>query len=216
MEKKLKATKQRLTLLDGRELQYHVPRIPTEDLSDLRSQLPPWDGPLELEVGCGKGEFLAARAALMPETFFIGIDRRHDRIHLTDKKLRRLDGGKNWLLLEADARQFLMDDLPLLERLHVYHPDPWPKFRHHKNRFFRSPAAKIWTQKIRSGGELRFSTDHREYFEEVLDIVQSWPHLRCEWVYKKQSFHGAPLTHFEKIFLSKNEPVFKALFVKVS
>lgn len=215
--KKLKTSKSRIVLKDGRELQYHVPRVETETLCSLQDNLPPeWKGQsLEVEIGCGKGEYLARRAAANPQTFFVGIDRRHDRFALTEKKLKRLAEGKNWVILEADARLFEMQHIPLLDCLHVYHPDPWPKARHHKHRFFRSPQAKAWSEALKPGAALRFSTDHSEYFEEVLEIVATWPHLKREWVYKKQSHHGEPITHFEKIFLSKNEPVFKALFVRV-
>src|SRR4051812_40290906 len=105
--KKLKATKHRIVLSDGRELQYHLPMRRSEALS-LRSHLPEEAAtlPLEVEIGPGKGEFIAARAALHPERFFVGIDRRQDRFDLTEKKLLRKTEGKNWVLIRDDARGF--------------------------------------------------------------------------------------------------------------
>lgn len=226
-EKKLKATKLRIELLDGRELQYHKPLEKTEPLSLNEILSPAQLKNLEIEIGCGKGEFIARRAAEFPERFFVGIDRRMDRFKLTQKKLSRTSpgesaeakviprptaSGKNWLLLMEDARSFLLGGLPPIQTLHVYHPDPWPKARHNKHRFFRSPDAKAWGEAVVKDGLLRVSSDHREYFEEIVDIVKSWQIFSLVGVYKKEHFNSAPRTHFEKIFLRKKEPVFKGVF----
>ncbi|NCN26998.1 hypothetical protein GW915_05430 [bacterium] len=210
MKNKLKDSKHRIELLDGRPLHFHVPAKPEVAL-DLFEFIPRDFSNIEVEIGCGKGEFIARRAAALPNCFFIGIDRRKDRHDLTVKKLARAQAD-NCRILKEDARSFLSNKLPNISILHVYHPDPWPKSRQHKHRFFRSPDAKTWAEAIVSGGELRISTDHREYFEEILDIIQSWqlfkPHL--QWT----KTAGTPLTHFESIFLKKKEPVFKAHFIK--
>jgi len=215
--KKLKESKLRIDLWDGRELQYHRPDGEGTTL-DLRSFLPEkLDRPLEVEIGPGKGEYLARRAAQHPERFFVGIDRRADRVELTERKLKRLDGSQdspNWLILREDARSFVKAGLPPIQVFHCYQSDPWPKARHHKHRFFRSPDAKLWAEAIVSGGEYRVSTDHRGYFEEILDIAKSWGFLRLAFAWEKTWRAGEALTHFEGIFLRRREPVYKAVFIK--
>jgi len=207
--KMLKDSQSRIYLRDGRALHFHVPR-PEAPVS-LTALLPAHFERLEVEIGCGKGEFISRRAARHPHSFFVGIDRRMDRYQLTTRKLERTE-GKNWLLLFEDARAFRPEGLPSIDMLHLYHPDPWPKNRHHKHRFFRSPDARAFAEKIKPNGEFRLSTDHREYFEEMLDIAETWTFLKLELAYRKESFMGDPLTHFEGIFLRKREPVFKAVF----
>ena len=167
----LKSTKHRIVLFDGRPIQYHPPFRQAEALKLLDFLPSDFKGPLEVEIGCGKGEFLASRASRFPETFFVGIDRRQDRFELTGRKLSRQAEEKNWRLLHEDARSFLAAGLPKISKLHVYHPDPWPKSKHHKHRFFRSPDAENWARALIPGGELRLSSDHREYFEEIVDIL---------------------------------------------
>lgn len=213
--KPLKPNKHRIHLWDGRELHYHPPFKKAESLN-LNDLLPADRSPtLEVEIGPGKGEFLSRRAQAYSDRFFVGIDRRLDRIDLTQKKLQRMVGGKNWLLIQEDARGFLEAGLPPIQVLHVYHPDPWPKAKHNKHRFFRSPDARRWVDAIVPGGELRLSTDHREYFEEIVDIVATWGVVRPNLVYKKTAPMGEAVTHFEGIFLRKNEPVYKAYYTKL-
>jgi len=214
--KKLKDSKLRLTLRDGRELQYHVPREGEFQAHDLAAQLPPdvLDR-LEVEIGCGKGEYISRRAATYPLRFYVGIDRRSDRFQLTERKLERQALSKNWLVIHEDACCFAKAKLPPIQTLHIYHPDPWPKERHHKHRFFRSPDARLWAEAVVSGGEVRLSTDHRGYFEEILDILDTWEFLRPQIVFEKRAGMSDPLTHFESIFLRKHEPVFKAVYRRI-
>ena len=44
---------------------------------------------LEIDLGCGKGRFLLARAAKNPEVNFLGIDRMLRRIRKVDNRARR-------------------------------------------------------------------------------------------------------------------------------
>lgn len=209
--KTLKKSKHRIVLKDGEELQYHVPRRP-EGSFNLRDYVPHAGCGIEVEIGSGTGRFLSLRSQIYKDRFFIGIDKRKDRIDSTKKKLSRIE-DKNWILLREDARCFLAQGIPPLKVLHVYHPDPWPKERHHKHRFFRSPDAKEWAMAIVKGGELRLSTDHKGYFDEIMKIVDSWELFRLKKSYIKNS--GKPWSRFEEIFISRGEPVYKAVFVRI-
>jgi tRNA (guanine-N7-)-methyltransferase len=223
LPKSLKPSKHRIALRDGRELQYHLPLKDLNQRLSLRDCVPEAfaEAPLEVEIGCGKGEFIAKRAPQNPKSFFIGIDRRLDRFELTKAKLERAsaaastENGLNWAIVREDARLFLESGLPAIDRLHIYHPDPWPKARHHKHRFFRSPDARRWAEALKVGGILSVSTDHKEYFDEILDIIDSWPMMKNLVTMQKTHLLGAPLTHFEKYFLGQREPVFKAVWERL-
>jgi tRNA (guanine-N7-)-methyltransferase len=197
-----------LELKDGRTLFFHRP-LPPKNPLDLQSFIESGYKQLEVEIGAGTGRFLAERAQKYPDRFFIGIDKKKDRIDSTFSKLSRT-GQNNWKLLRTDARNFLDLELPPINTLHVYHPDPWPKKRHHKHRFFRSPDAKHWAQAIVKGGEFRISTDQPDYFEEIIAITESWDFLELELALVKRS--GKAQSRFEEIFLKQNLPVYKAYF----
>jgi tRNA (guanine-N(7)-)-methyltransferase len=211
MEKVKKEPKYFVQVRDGRKLAYHRPLEPKHK-KNLQSFLPQGFNKLEIEIGAGSGRFLSTRALKYPQTYFIGIDKKKERIDSSQEKLEKRH-LKNGELLWTDARNFLEDPLPPINILHVYHPDPWPKKKHHKHRFFRSPDAKHWAQAIVPGGELRISTDQADYFEEILAITETWDFLKLNFSLVKRS--GKAQSRFEEIFLSQNLPVYKAYYVKI-
>ncbi|MEZ5312147.1 MAG: hypothetical protein R2862_00125 [Thermoanaerobaculia bacterium] len=83
------------------------------------------DGPLELEIGFGKGRYLLRRAAEDPGRRFCGIEIANEYFRLAARRLvhRRLD---NLLLLEGDAAYFATALLPpgRFAAVHVYFPGP--------------------------------------------------------------------------------------------
>ncbi len=205
--------KPHIRLFNGEILQYHKPRhesvrIPDSDLEEIKAF-----EKIEVEIGPGKGQFLKERALKYPDRAFVGIDRRGDRIRSTQKKLLHNDLKNCWIYL-LDANDVELDNFPELETLHLYHPDPWPKGKHHKHRFLRSPHARKWVNKIKLGGSFSFSTDHEDYFKEALDIFRGWQELQNLIVYQKNA--GRPWSGFEQLFLAvKKQPVYKARFRRI-
>jgi tRNA (guanine-N7-)-methyltransferase len=54
----------------------------------------------------------------------------------------------------------------------VFYPDPWPKKRHHKRRFFGPATAPHLERVLAPGGYLHVSTDFTGYFEEIRQLVR--------------------------------------------
>jgi tRNA (guanine-N7-)-methyltransferase len=128
--------------------------------------------PLEIDIGCGKGRFLLARASKNPRTLFLGVDRMLRRIRKVDNKARRL-GLMNVRLLRMDAFYAVTYLIPA-DSVSVYYilfPDPWPKKRHHDHRLFDATFVDALHRTLIANGQLHFSTDHLPYFDEVKTIL---------------------------------------------
>jgi tRNA (guanine-N7-)-methyltransferase len=125
-------------------------------------------GPVEIEIGSGKGTFLVHRAAARPEVNFLGIEwARAYCIYAADRMCRR--GLSNVRMLRADAQALFAQRVPdnSLMRVHIYFPDPWPRSRHQKRRLIKPSFVRILHAKLRIGGELVAITDHQNYARQI-------------------------------------------------
>jgi len=124
--------------------------------------------PLELEIGSGKGTFLAQQAPMQPETNFLGIEYAGEFYRYAADRLRRLQ-IPNAKALYADAQLFLRWRVPdeSLTVIHLYFADPWPKARHHKRRTVQDQFFLDVHRTLKPNGELRIVTDHLDYWEWI-------------------------------------------------
>ena len=129
--------------------------------------------PLEIEVGCGKGKFLTARAKQNPDCDFLGIERMLERVRLFDGKCRRgkIDNAK---VLRLEALYTFHYLLPAhhARTVYVFFPDPWPKKKHHSHRLFGPLFLNALWKRLEVVGKLEFATDHKEYFETVCQCFE--------------------------------------------
>ena len=126
---------------------------------------------LEIDLGCGKGRFLLARAAKRPETNFLGIDRMLRRIRKVDNRARRFD-LENVRLLRMEAYYAVAYLVPpaAVDAYYVFFPDPWPKARHEGHRLFNRPFLDALHRTLAPGGVAHVATDHLPYFEQLSGI----------------------------------------------
>lgn len=157
--------------------------------------------PLEIEIGCGKGRFLAARALAHPGTQYLGIERLVSRVRKLDKKACRL-GLDNLRVLRLEAFYTFYYLLPphRVRTAYVFFPDPWPKRRHHSRRLFGPLFLDALWKRLEIGGTVEVATDHPGYFAEIRACFGADPRYReipaMERAEEEQ-------TEFEHIFRSQ-------------
>ena len=119
--------------------------------------------PLQVEIGFGSGEHLAAQAASAPETGFIGCEPFLNGVVGALAHIRE-DGLANVRLHMGDALEVL-ERLPdaSLDRVYLLHPDPWPKARHAKRRMINPGPLDVIAAKLKPGAEFRLGTDDPTY-----------------------------------------------------
>ena len=138
-----------------------------------KEEIFPGARPLEVDLGCGDGTFLTAMAAHFPERDFLGVERLLGRVRKVCKKAARAGLG-NVRLLRLESLYTVEWLLPpaSVTRLHLLCPDPWPKARHHRRRLFQAPFLDAVRRVLVPGGEFLFMTDHPEYFEWALEVLE--------------------------------------------
>lgn len=131
-------------------------------------------GPFELEIGCGKGGFLVSRAKAAPSARLLGIEWANKYFRYCADRLARWN-LQNVRVMRTDAKYFVLRNLPPLSVtvLHLYHPDPWPKKRHHKRRLVQPDFVEAAARIIRNGGRFLIQSDHEPYFTQIVELVSA-------------------------------------------
>jgi tRNA (guanine-N7-)-methyltransferase len=149
-----------------------LPRIAVPDQGALDAMRLFGDArPLQVEIGFGAGEHLAAQAAAAPETGFIGCEPFLNGVvgalgHVRDGTL------DNVRLHMGDALE-VIERLPdaSLERVYLLHPDPWPKARHAKRRMMNHGPLDLIAAKLKPGAEFRLGTDDPTYCRWAMMVM---------------------------------------------
>ncbi len=129
-----------------------------------------WGG-CEVEIGCGNGHFLTAYAAGRPGTLLIGIDIKEKRCRKAREKAEKRGLG-NVSIVHGTAETFLRELRPAsVDAFHIYFPDPWPKSRHRKRRFFTMESLRQMHAGLRRRGRLYFGTDFFDYYLQAKVLV---------------------------------------------
>lgn len=170
-----------------------------------------------LEIGSGNGQFLVEIAEDEPNQFFVGCDIDSKRVRRTIKRIMR-KGLKNCFVYFGRAEELLSwFEKPIFRRVYVNFPDPWPKKRHHKRRFFYPKEnLDVVFSLLKEKGRLYFVSDHEEYFfftvNERLSVYQG---LTCpfEKGYTNQLENYYP-TLYEEKFKKIGKDIFYTYFIK--
>jgi tRNA (guanine-N7-)-methyltransferase len=128
--------------------------------------------PVEVDLGCGRGRFLLARANRYPDTAFIGIERVTLRLQKVDTRATN-DGLANIRLIRAEVLPVVHEILPsvCVSTFYLYFPDPWPKRRHHIRRLVSPEFINGIHRTLVPNGIMHISTDHADYF---VAIEKTW------------------------------------------
>lgn len=128
-----------------------------------------------LEIGFGNGEHLIEQALDNPDVGFIGCEPFVNGVSALLVAIEK-HNVQNIRLWPDDAR-FLMDALPdhCLDRCFILNSDPWPKKKHAKRRFIQKETLDDLHRLLKTGAELRMSSDHP---------------VLIDWQLEKTYFHG--------------------------
>jgi tRNA (guanine-N7-)-methyltransferase len=158
-------------------------------------------GPVEVEIGIGKGRFLLTAAQARPEVLHFGVEWANEYLSIAEERAEKR-GLENVRFVRADAKELIARAFPdaSVAAYYVFYPDPWPKKRHNKRRFFTEPTLGHVARTLVPGGWLHAATDHEDYWSVIEPLVDGHPAFERQLVFGGPAFPldcEQPLTNFE-------------------
>ena len=129
-------------------------------------------GPVEVDLGCGDGSFLAVVAGQNPERNFLGVERLLGRVRTACRRIERA-GLANARVLRLEISYVVEHLLPRnsVETFHLMFPDPWPKRRHAPRRLVTEDFLASIHRALIPNGTVQVATDEPAYFRQITRLV---------------------------------------------
>ena len=173
------------------------------------------DHPVVVEIGSGKGLFLANSALRRPDHNFFGVELARKYARLAAERIVKA-GLANVRVWPADAGALMARRVPSasLREVHVYFPDPWWKKRHRKRRVFNETLVESIARTLEPAGELHVATDVEEYFGVIRGLVAADPRfveIEPPPLNDPVDDHDY-LTNFERKYRIEGRPVYRTSY----
>jgi len=191
---------------------YGVPFSPTPlDLDRLFGRA----APRILEIGFGMGETTAAIAQEHPGNDYLGIEVHTPGVGSLLKRIAELHLA-NLRIIQHDAVEVVehMIAPAVLDGVHLFFPDPWPKKRHHKRRLIRPEFVALLASRMKRGARVHACTDWEEYARQMLEVLSAEPALRNTAPGYASRPQARPQTKFERRGLALGHHVWDLVFSK--
>ncbi|HEY0667033.1 MAG TPA: tRNA (guanosine(46)-N7)-methyltransferase TrmB [Sphingobacteriaceae bacterium] len=138
------------------------------------------DHPIILELACGKGEYTVNLARLFPDTSFIGLDYKGNRIWRGAKTAIE-ENIKNVAFLRIQIENIL-DYFAEGEvsEIWITFPDPQPQLSREKKRLTFPGFLAKYRRILKPGGMMHLKTDNDALYKYTLEKIEEHHlHLHC-------------------------------------
>lgn len=170
--------------------------------------------PVTLEIGCGKGEYTIELAKARPDSNFIGIDIKGDRIWKGAKAA--LESGlynAAFLRIQAERLSFFFETDEVSE-IWITFPDPQPRGSRKKKRLTSPQFLERYSKILKPGSPIHLKTDSKLLYDYTLQVINEHEH---HLVFATDNLYHVNITnepillevqtYYEKIFLAQNKPI---------
>ena len=133
------------------------------------------NNPINLELGCGKGNFISKLSINNPNINYIAIDLVDAMLGLAKRNIEQefKDNNKepsNVIITRFDIERILlmMSNNDKVERIYINFCNPWPRGKHRKKRLTHTRQLEKYKEFLIPGGEIHFKTDDDDLFESSI------------------------------------------------
>ena len=135
--------------------------------------------PLNLELGCGKGQFISVLASENLEQNYIAIDLVDAMLGLAKRNVEEIYKEKNiepenviLTRFDIDRILLILSEEDKIERIYINFCNPWPKGKHRKKRLTHTRQLEKYKTFLKDDGEIYFKTDDDDLFNSSLTYFE--------------------------------------------
>lgn len=137
------------------------------------------NNPIYLELGCGKGTFIAVHGSENEDINYIAIDIKDEVLVLAKRNIEKAyeENNKEIDNLKLMAQEIglieeVFDENDVIDRIYINFCNPWPKDRHKKRRLTYTRQLEKYKNFLSKEGEIYFKTDDDNLFDESLEYFK--------------------------------------------
>ena len=171
--------------------------------------------PLYIELGCGKGQFIANLAFKHPEINYIAVDMIEAMLGLSKRNIEESYKNQkieNLFLIRANVERILevFGEKDKVDRIYINFCNPWPRGKHNKRRLTHTRQLENYKTFLKPNGEIYFKTDNDELFEASIEYLQE---TGFEVISKTYDLHNDMI--FEENIVTEHEKMFSDEGIKI-
>ena len=208
LEERLAACGDRIIYLDRDVLDFSVKD--DRDLLDIAGIFGN-DAPVELEIGCGKGQFIKELAKRQPNVNHLAVE-VSSNVNVDAAESVIAEGLENVRFMRGNAR-YLDCFIPkgLIRRIYLNFSCPYPKNTYANHRLTHGEFLEIYKRLLADGGDIHQKTDNMHFFEFSLEqFSENGYGLRnISLDLHNSGFEDNIMTEYEKRFSDMGMPIYR-------
>ena len=171
--------------------------------------------PLHIELGCGKGNFIANLASKHRDINYIAVDMIEAMLGLSKRNIEQAyenENPENLFLIRANVERILdtFGEKDIVDRIYINFCNPWPRGKHNKRRLTHTRQLENYKKFLKRGGEIYFKTDNDQLFEASLEYLEE---AGFKVLSKNYDLHNEQI--FEENIITENEKMFSEEGIKI-
>lgn len=182
----------------------------TKDLLDF-SRIFGNSNPIELEIGCGKGQFAREIAKRNPDINYLAVEKSSNVI-VDAAEAAIKENIPNLRFARGDA-EYLECFIPqhTIKNIYLNFSCPYPKNTYARHRLTYKSFLEIYKNILEEGGEIYQKTDNMHFFEFSLEqFSQNGFGLKnISLDLHNSKFEGNIVTEYEKKFSDQGFPIYR-------
>ena len=185
-------------------------KVPEEQKGNWKTCFKNQNHPIHLELGCGKGQFIAKLASENLNINYIAIDlidamlglaKRNIEATYLEKKIQ----PENIAITRFDIERIpmILDKQDAIQRIYINFCNPWPKGKHRKKRLTHTRQLEKYKTFLAEGGEIFFKTDDEDLFRATLMYLEESGfevYAKTQDLHQEDIFENNIETEHEKMF----------------